>query len=355
MPQLDALRTFAVLLVVIYHWFPTDRGFNYYVPNGTIGVMIFFVISGFLITRILLDNRNRWLDGQVTLGETYRKFFIRRALRIFPLYYLIISLVWLLIPEASDVDKYPLYYYLYGYNILLHKTGNWSDLLSPFWTLGVEEQLYLVWPWIVFLTPRASLQWVICGMVMLGIAFRGFGFLTGDLDGVLTPANVDSFGLGALWAWLIVDQPQRIPAFLNKLTLVAIVAFIAFIGFQFLPNDLFLVVLFQRFVISVVSLFLVVQASIGFNGLTGAVFNNAALRYTGRISYGIYVFHMIVPGYLVPFFIRLVNRFVTLPAFGFWTHRLFSFGVLLVLASVSWFLFEKPINELKRYFSYKNT
>ena len=158
MPQLDSLRTFAVLLVIIYHWFPTGEGINR-LPNGTIGVMVFFVISGFLITRILIENRNRIETGQTRLVDTYRNFFIRRALRIFPLYYLAITVVLLAFPNTSDIDDHPLYYYFYGYNILLHKTGNWADILSPFWTLGVEEQLYFVWPWIVLLTPKASFRW----------------------------------------------------------------------------------------------------------------------------------------------------------------------------------------------------
>src|SRR5919199_444493 len=99
MPQLDSLRTFAVLLVVIYHWFPIGEGINR-LPNGAIGVMIFFVISGFLITRILLENRKQIDEGNTTISHTYRNFFIRRVLRIFPLYYLVITLVLILIPEA---------------------------------------------------------------------------------------------------------------------------------------------------------------------------------------------------------------------------------------------------------------
>lgn len=352
MPQLDALRTFAVLLVVVYHWFPTGEGINR-LPNGTIGVMIFFVISGFLISRILIENRNRILTGKSTLGDTYRNFFIRRALRIFPLYYLIITAVWLLIPAASDVDEHPLYFYLYGYNILLHKTGNWADLLSPFWTLGVEEQLYLVWPWVVFLSPRRSLSWIIAGMIVTGVLFRAYGYSQGDLDGVLTPASFDAFGLGALWAWWVVERPSTIDRFVRQLPLAAIIGFIFFVFLQTLPGDHVLVVLFQRLVISVISLFFVVKAGIGFRGIIGTVLNNSALQYIGRISYGIYVFHMIVPGYIIPFMLHIANRFTTVPDLGYWGHRLFSLLVLLIIASVSWYAFEKPINELKRYFSYK--
>jgi len=351
MPQLDALRTFAVLLVIVYHWFPTGEGINR-LPNGTIGVMIFFVLSGFLITRILLSNRNQIDAGKGSLGVTYRNFFIRRALRIFPLYYLIITAVLVLMPQASDIDDHPFYYYLYGYNILLNQTGNWADVLSPFWTLGVEEQLYLVWPWIVLLTPRAYFRWVIVAMVAVGVLFRAYGYSQGQLDGVLAPASFDAFGLGALWAYMVTERADAIPRFLTNLSVAAGLAFAGFVSLSLLPGDHLLVVLFQRLMISILSLFLVTSASMGVKGVCGKLLNNSTLQYIGRISYGIYVFHMLVPGYIVPLLFRLTNRLGLSLTLGYWSHRLFSLAVLLVLASVSWYAFEKPINQLKRYFSY---
>ncbi len=348
LPQLDSLRSLAVALVVIYHWYPTGTGINR-LPNGTIGVMIFFVISGFLITRILLNSRNQ-LQTDGSLGTTYRNFFIRRALRIFPLYYLAITAVYLFVPQVSDIRQHPLYYYLYGSNILLHQTGNWGDILSPFWTLGVEEQLYLLWPWVVFLVPKRGFHWAIVGLVLTGILFRGYGYVRGDLDGVLMPANVDAFGLGAVWAYLLVEQPHRISLFRQRMPVAALVALAAFIGLLLLPGDHLLVVLFQRFVISVLSLYLVVQATVGMTGIAGGVFNNRALQFVGRISYGIYVFHMLVPSFLTPFVFRVLNHFRTMPAISENTHRLVSAVLLLGVASLSWYLFEKPINNLKRHF-----
>jgi peptidoglycan/LPS O-acetylase OafA/YrhL len=351
MPQLDSLRTVAVALVVMYHWFPTGTGINW-LPNGTIGVMVFFVISGFLITRILISNRNAIEAGKSTLANTYKNFFIRRALRIFPLYYLTITAVWLLLPEATDIDEHPLYFYLYGYNILLHQTGNWADLLSPFWTLGVEEQLYLVWPWVVLLTPRRYLLWAIGLLIAGGILFRAYGYSQGDLDGVLTPASFDAFGLGALWAWHTTDGTNRIETFQKIVPLAALVAFLLMIGLLFLPGDAVAVVLFQRTLISIIALFFVVGGSFGFTGPLGIVLNNSALQYIGRISYGIYVFHMIVPGYIVPFILKIMNKLLRghVPDLGYWGHRVFSLLVLIALASLSWYAIEKPINQLKRHF-----
>lgn len=350
LPQLDSLRSLAVVLVVIYHWYPTSAGINR-LPNGTIGVMIFFVISGFLITRILLDSRNRLQTGRGgSLGLTYRNFFIRRSLRIFPLYYLAITVVYVFVPQASAIRQHPGYYYLYGSNILLHQTGNWADILSPFWTLGVEEQLYLLWPWVVFLLPKAQFRWAIAGLLVVAVLFRGYGYARGDLDGVLMPANVDAFGLGTFWAYLVVEKPGRIMGFVNRLPVIALASLVAFVGLLLLPGGHLLVVLFQRLVISVLALYLVVNATLGFGGVVGRVLNNKQFQFVGRISYGIYVFHMLVPTFLTPFLLRIIRHFLPSVTLTETTHRLLSAVLLLVLASVSWYAFEKPINTLKRHF-----
>ncbi|GAB4033474.1 acyltransferase family protein [Spirosoma jeollabukense] len=352
MPQLNSLRTFAVLLVIVFHWFPTGVGINS-LPNGTIGVLIFFVLSGFLITQILLNNRDAVSIGHHSLGHVYRNFLARRILRIFPLYFLVITFVFLKLPQESDIEEHPLYYYLYSSNILLHKTGNWADVLSPFWTLAVEEQLYLVWPWIVLLTPKNSFLWVISFMIACGIVFRGYAYTQGDLDGVLTPACLDTFGIGALWAYVSIDWPSAIPIFLKRLSVSAILALGGFLALLLLPSDHIVVVLFQRFLISVLALFIVARASMGIHGWAGRLLNNKILQYIGRISYGIYVFHMLIPSYGIQFFVKIVHHFGLIITFDYWSHRLFSLVMLITVASVSWYAFEKPINELKRYFPYK--
>ncbi|QDK83726.1 acyltransferase [Spirosoma sp. KCTC 42546] len=352
MPQLDALRTVAVLLVIVFHWFPTGEGINR-LPNGTIGVLIFFVLSGFLITQILLKNRNAIHAGQTTPGHVYRNFLIRRALRIYPLYYLTITFVFILLPKFSDIDEHPLYYYFYGSNILLQRTGNWADILSPFWTLAVEEQLYLIWPWVVLVTPKNAFHWILGLMIGSGVAFRAFAYVQGNLDGVLTPACLDSFGMGALWAYVTIDQSTLIPSFLKKMSIASLLALGTFFALLFLPTTHFVVVLLQRFTISILALFAISRASIGVGGWIGQVLNNKALQYFGRISYGIYVFHMLVPSFGVELVVTAFHRFGVSLTLGYWTHRLLSLVILLTSASLSWYIFEKPLNNLKRYVPYK--
>src|SRR5687767_3808258 len=102
MPQLDALRAFAVFLVIISHWFSREHIVNRYTDNGTLGVTLFFVLSGYLITGILLKNKNSIEQGG-SIKSALKTFYIRRSLRIFPVYYLLIFV--LLIFNVADIQR----------------------------------------------------------------------------------------------------------------------------------------------------------------------------------------------------------------------------------------------------------
>src|SRR5438105_11085010 len=102
MPQLDSLRAFAVLLVIISHWFSRQHFLNRFADNCILGVTLFFVLSGYLITNILLANKNV-IDNGGLLGSAYKTFYIRRSLRIFPIYYLLIIILFSL--NFSDIGK----------------------------------------------------------------------------------------------------------------------------------------------------------------------------------------------------------------------------------------------------------
>jgi len=143
-PALDGVRALAILLVLVYHWFPEGQGINV-MPNGPIGVTLFFVLSGYLISNILME--------QQTLGtfiRSFKNFVVRRALRIFPIYFLV--LIGLLVLKrfsivlTSDFYEHPVYYWSYLVNYWIELHGNWADALSPYWSLAVEEQFYLLWP-----------------------------------------------------------------------------------------------------------------------------------------------------------------------------------------------------------------
>ncbi|MRS65388.1 acyltransferase family protein [Larkinella terrae] len=353
MPQLDALRAFAVTFVLIFHWFPQEALINK-LPNGSIGVTLFFVLSGFLITQILIKNRNQILAGKNTQTAVYKNFIVRRALRIFPIYYLFLTVIYFTLPETSDISKFPLYYYLYGYNILLHQTGNWGDLLSPLWSLSVEEQFYLFWPTVILLTPRTQLRSVIIFTIILGLGTRIWWALNGNSQGVMTLTCLDSFGIGALWSYIVEEQPETIPVFRKQLLWATLLALVCFAYLITQPYTSFFRI-YQRTILSVLSLYFIVHATLGFRGMAGRILTNPALIFMGKISYGIYLYHMVVSGYITGPVLNKLSRFSPISLQDPWIHRIASFILLILLSSLSWFLIEKPINQLKRYFTYSKS
>jgi len=223
--QLDAVRAFAVLGVVACHTFDVDRHpwFDY----GGKGVQLFFVISGFLITGILIDARRDATTSQQPMTGVLRSFYARRALRIFPVY-----LVTLALGAAFGVQGMR---EQFGWNVLylsnwkIALDGEWGTV-THIWSLAVEEQFYLVWPLVVLFAPRRLLPWAIGSMVAVGLVTRtvltGFTDMWEDGVGILTPALLDSLGLGALLAllWRVAPAVDRIVTWIGALA-VAVLAF----------------------------------------------------------------------------------------------------------------------------------
>ncbi|MCF0050063.1 acyltransferase [Dyadobacter sp. LJ53] len=352
--QLDGLRAIAIILVILFHWFPEGEGINV-LANGPLGVTLFFVLSGFLITRILLVSKAS--VEEAGLAQTYKNFLLRRGLRIFPLYYFLLFVIWQaksipFIPTVNtDFYTYPAHYILYISNFLLEKTANWSDLLSTLWSLSVEEQFYLFWPLIILSVRVRFIKNVIAGTIALGIISRLLLSFFGHNLGVLMPTCLDAFGLGALWAYVLVyDRSPEI--FLRKLKIFAAGGLTFFLFFCLTHADSVLVTLFFRTSMAVFCLFFVAHASHGngFRSVVGKILNHSALRYIGKISYGLYIYHMVVPSILLPLLIKIFQRILKIEiilteAMG----KVVSLALVIAVASLSWFFFESPINGLKKY------
>ena len=336
MPQLDTLRTLAVVFVVLSHWFPDSAA-----QLGPAGVTIFFVLSGFLITRILLAGKDEVERGGSRRGVLGR-FYARRTLRIFPVYYL--TLACLCVAAIPGVREYLWWFLLYASNFLFYRIQHWLPQTSHFWTLAVEEQFYLLWPVLVLFTPRRHLLKLVAAAILAGplsrIAMlqRWDGSPLGlDMVGVLMPTCMDALGLGALRAcqraragagFVFRSGPWRV---LLALCLI----------FVFWRGEWLGVVLGMT-ATALLALELISRASIGFSGPARTVMENPVLVYLGRISYGLYLFHLAVPH---------LYAWAGLPALANPLLRFaVQFSLLVALASASWYLFEKPILSLKRYF-----
>lgn len=204
-PALDSLRAIAVLLVLGFHYGLLDFGW--------VGVQIFFVLSGYLITQILLEKKNR------PLAEYAKHFYIRRSLRIFPLYFAFLIVATALSLTVFAFQLFKEYWpYLYTYTLNWVEPGRVAQLRDekndPFyhlWSLSIEEQFYLVWPWLVFFSSRRFFKLLVAVLIIGPALLRIVGFervvaATGNAEYAaavvyyLTPFQLDSFAWGALVA-----------------------------------------------------------------------------------------------------------------------------------------------------------
>lgn len=353
MKQLDGLRAVAVFGVLYTHYFP-EKYWLFGIYWGGLGVKFFFVLSGFLITGILLKCRQYVNSEQQTSLLALRQFYIRRFLRIFPLFYTTLALAAIL--NIPPVRQTIVWHILYLSNVYFAIQGNFPISISHLWSLAVEEQFYLLWPWLVLFLPKRAILPAIIFLIFIGPLFRLVGVMVNLNEvaiWVLTPGSLDSLGLGSLLAYLKHREEQ-----LNGLTEKIIkVCFLT--GFPLLllvqtlehiaPN-MITSTIFGDISLGLTFTWLVAQAAEGFRGITGKALEFTPLVYLGKISYGIYVIHLFIP--------YLINKAIHLLGLTSYSSKpviviLLSTAVTLILAMISWHFLEKPINNFKKFFPYK--
>ena len=354
LPQLDGLRAFAVGAVLIHHFAPPDSLLSELLPWGWLGVKLFFVISGFLITSILIQCRELAASGRETRGWALRRFYARRCLRIIPLYYFALL-------AAAALDLYPVrdtlaWHLLFASNFYFAKVGAWTGAANHLWSLAVEEQFYLLWPWLIVYAPQRRLVPLVLGCVATAVAWRIGGVALGFAPIsilVLTPACLDTLGMGSLLALVwrrgeLRNDPDPTERLTRRclqlgaplMTAVLVLYWLgAARGLRTVASDLAMALCFT---------WLVSRAATGFRGWAGRVLSFGPVQYLGRISYGIYVYHLFLWS-LVP---TLGRRF-DLPLPVDRVEAAFLVAALTVAtAAVSWHAFERPVNGLKRHFPY---
>ena len=339
-PALDGIRALAILLVLLFHWFPVDHWVNV-LPNGPIGVTLFFVLSGYLISNILMGQQ-----AAGTFLHSFKNFVIRRALRIFPIYFLV--LLGLLVGKkigiqvVTDFYEHPFYYWTYVYNHWLERTQNWSDMLSPYWSLSVEEQFYIVWPFFMLLIPSGKrLLGFLWSVVVLGIIARYILVYKLDGIGVYMITCVDTFAWGALLAYYLRNgRSAELGIWIGRLWIPVLILWVMLCVMH---TDADLVKqLFFRSLTSMVSVALLFQAMQ--EGILARIFSWTPLRKLGQMSYGVYLYHMLVPDLVY----QLASRLhIPLPEDPY--HVIGILGLFLI-AAISYRWIEKPIQELKRFF-----
>ena len=204
-----------MIFVIIEHWGP---GFDnsqpilafikqYFIPDGQSGVDIFFVLSGFLITSILL--KAKIANAERNRIFIIRNFMARRALRIFPIYYLLIF--FLLLIGYSGLKEHVWYYLTYTSNIYFFRNATWGAI-SHTWSLAVEEQFYLFWPWVILFVNDKYLKYVFIISLVTGIIS---GYITTDVlhkggHPILLYNCMGCFGLGGFYAYARLNEQRRL-------------------------------------------------------------------------------------------------------------------------------------------------
>ena len=340
--NLDTLRFIAAFFVVISHWFTGRLDFF---PFAKIGVDVFFVLSGFLITEILLNYKKDIGSGASTIGNALKKFYIRRSLRIFPVYYLFITFFFII--NVPPLKSGWFFLYTYTTNFYMYHLKDWIYPLGHLWSLAVEEQFYLLWPFLILFINRKYLPALIIIAIVGSLVCNSVMINKSEFFFVLPFSCVGTLGFGALLA--VVKQYDLyysvLKAKASLLTLLSLALLLACIYF----NTAYL---FKHLLISVFAFSLICYSINSKNKVYNWLFSNRITSYLGKISYGIYLFHR-----PIPWIVRNLNGTETqtnigfphiLPVFGRW-YSIFleHFIFLIVLCSLSWFLFEKPILRLK--------
>lgn len=346
MPQLDSLRALAVLFVLFEHWIPDGSSYKV-LPFGMIGVTVFFVLSGFLITDILLNSRKIAAVKNKSIFHSLKQFYIRRTLRIFPVYY--ITLLILIILNFQNVREIYVWFLTYTSNIYFFSVQKWAGSLSHLWTLAVEEQFYIFWPFLIFFIPERFLSKSVYAIISFGVLFRAVMFLLSDksevavnFTSILTPSCLDAFGLGALLSFLRLRNNNF--QFTGRKSFYFFTSCFILIPVMITMNENIFTASLFKFVVSAMSLLLISRMSTGFSGILKPVFENKILVYLGKISYGLYLFHNFIPSLYAYF--KFPEPQNTIQKFLIYS------ALLTVVASVSWFVLERPVNNLKRKFAY---
>ncbi|MEO7356301.1 MAG: acyltransferase [Ignavibacteria bacterium] len=347
MPQLDSLRAFAVFFVLVEHWLYHFEWLKI-IPFGMIGVTLFFVLSGFLITQILISSRLNIEAKGGTKIQVLKQFYIRRTLRIFPIYYLTLFILYIL--NVQGIREKFLWFLFYASNIYFYKINDWAGNLSHLWTLAVEEQFYIIWPFIILFIPKKYLLKSIIGIIIFGPVFRTYLFIiSGGTDWgstfihILTPSCMDCFGLGALLAYYKVFGNCKNILSSKQALIFLIINIACVVILSFFEENAISVFLF-RFNISVICMFIIYKSITGFHGVAGKILENPVIMFLGKISYGLYLYHNFIP---------IIYAFLGLPPVqNINVNFILQLSILIIISTLSWYLIEKPINSLKKYFSY---
>lgn len=369
-PVLDGVRAYAVLLVCLVHFFQVDE-VGLYEANrylgiflfkfsqiGLRGVELFFLLSGFLITGILLDSKKS--------PRYFSTFYARRFIRIFPLYYFVLAVSFFVLPILLPIDKSGVevidnQFWLWAYiSNLSHFFGfsGWDASLNfpsfgHFWSLSVEEHFYVFWPLLIYFVsykwlPR--IMWFIVGISAFSVFFVYF---SNDLIPILQWSTIKCAGvlsLGGIIAFYRNNTNKfDIFFFISRKAIVplGLLFFISiFIPRQYAYYDVL------TFSISVLFFASLIVLTVKDTHITNSMFKHKVLYFIGKISYGIYIYHGMLRPYFKEYLYDNLHVYIQNGIIASTLYTIICTGISVLIAWISWQLIEQPILKLKKYFVY---
>jgi peptidoglycan/LPS O-acetylase OafA/YrhL len=335
--SLDGIRGIAALMVLVHHFFYFNNAS--YLTNidfyrkitefGQHGVSLFFVLSGFVITRILINTRNE--------SKYFRTFYWRRALRILPLYYLYLLFVYFLLPIILDsqfVDfklQLPYYFYLQNFAEVLNFKAS-GDGAGHYWSLAIQLHFYFICPLVIFLVKPKHL-WKIIGISLVMIYVLKYFMLSEGLAiNHFTFTRIEQLIIGAALALLeyngFLKKKKAAYYFLViGLSLFPIAALIYYFQMHFiLIKEIVKSILLAMFFFSVLGYLIASKQQTTIN----RILSGKVLQYLGKISYGLYVWHMSV--------LLILDKYAITGVLIL--DLLFSIGLSIIIAHISFKYFE---------------
>jgi len=365
LPALDAIRGLAIIVVTLYRFRPKggtafDQSLAKVLTLGEHGVDLFFVLSGFLITGILCDTKHK--------ADYFRGFYIRRALRIFPLYYGVLLVTIFLLPMLlrgttsffTQEHPYQSWLWLHASNVIMAWEGKWLfGGFDHFWSLAVEEHFYLIWPLVIWLTSRRQALWVcgLCGVVALafrcGLVVAGHANPAAD---IFTLCRIDGLAAGA-WLALYLrgpHDPNRVRCYGIAATILGLgLGLSALIARKFIGQTSPLLTetlhytCYTWFSFGFLG-FIVLGLCCSTTSRWRHFWHCPAFIAAGKYSYGWYVFQgLISPDFMGLHLADHLNTATGIPGLGSVVQIVVGGGLSLLLAILSWRIFESPILSFK--------
>lgn len=364
MPVLDGVRGLAVLFVILFHsskiraTAPIDDLYFLYTRSTWIGVDLFFVLSGFLITGILYDTKSQ--------SSYFRSFYWRRTVRIFPLYYLVVAFCIFVGPQlpffgdpgAPDPRPNQWWYWLYLSNYLVALEGFSHSMLGPTWSLAIEEQFYLLWPLLVFFCSRRAIMAISMCLMLFAPLLRAlllFNDFNVNVMYTSTPCRIDTLAAGAFIALaargpggLVGLRPwSRIAAATTALPLTYLLC----MGYINKKQPIMILYGYSVSALFFASLILVLL-TLQHTNLLYRVFTARVLVFFGKYSYALYLFNRPLVDIIRKYFFapsdfpRAWNSSIP----GQVVFTILVLVTSLIFALLSWHLFEKHFLKLKKFF-----